>query len=44
MNVIKDFFALKKKNDIIKLEAIKVKHGDVNCNGYLFNHIGYLSD
>ena len=44
MNIIKDFFALKKNNDRIKLEAIKVKHGDINCNGYLFNQIAYLSD
>ena len=44
MNIIKDFFALKKNNDTIKLEAIKVKHGDINCNGYLFNQIAYLSD
>ena len=44
MNIIKDFFALKKNNDTIKLEAIKIKHGDINCNGYLFNQIAYLSD
>ena len=44
MNIIKHFFALKKKNDTLKIEEIKVKHGDINCNGYLFNQICYLSD
>ena len=44
MNIMKDFCTLKKNNDTIKFEAIKVKHGDINCNGYLFNQIGYLSD
>ncbi|MFM7821827.1 MAG: MBL fold metallo-hydrolase, partial [Candidatus Fonsibacter sp.] len=44
MNIIKNFFALKKNNDTIKLETIKVKHGDINCNGYLFNKIAYISD
>jgi len=44
MNVIKNFFALKKNNDTIKLETIKVKHGDIDSNGYLFNKIAYISD
>ena len=36
-------YAIKNKNSI-KLETIKVKHGDVNSNGYLFNKIAYISD
>jgi len=44
MNIIKNFFALKKNNDTIKLETIKVKHGDIDSNGYLFNKIAYISD
>ena len=44
MNIIKKFFVLKKKSNTIKFEAIKVKHGDIYSNGYLFNQIGYISD
>jgi phosphoribosyl 1,2-cyclic phosphate phosphodiesterase len=44
MHIIENFFTLKKNNHTIKLEVIKVKHGGINCNGYLFNQIGYISD
>ncbi len=44
MNIIRNFFVLKKNSDAIKFEAIKVKHGDIYSNGYLFNQIGYISD
>ena len=44
MNIIKNFFVLKRNADSIKFEAIKVKHGDIYSNGYLFNQIGYISD
>ncbi len=44
MNIIKNFFIFEKNNDKIKFEVVKVKHGDINCNGYLFNQIGYVSD
>lgn len=44
MNIIKNFFVLKKKSNTIKFEVIKVKHGDIYSNGYLFNQIGYISD
>jgi phosphoribosyl 1,2-cyclic phosphate phosphodiesterase len=44
MNIIKNHFFLKKKNNSIKFETIKVKHGDIDCNGYLFNQIAYISD
>jgi phosphoribosyl 1,2-cyclic phosphate phosphodiesterase len=44
MNVIKNKFFLKKNISSIQLEAIKVKHGDINSNGYLFNKIAYISD
>jgi phosphoribosyl 1,2-cyclic phosphate phosphodiesterase len=44
INIIKSHFILKKKNNSIKLETIKVKHGDIDCNGYLFNKIAYISD
>jgi phosphoribosyl 1,2-cyclic phosphate phosphodiesterase len=44
MNKINNNFILKKNKKFIKLEVIKVKHGDINCNGYLFNKIAYISD
>jgi phosphoribosyl 1,2-cyclic phosphate phosphodiesterase len=44
MNIIRNFFVLKKNSDTIKFEVIKVKHGDIHSNGYLFNQIGYISD
>jgi phosphoribosyl 1,2-cyclic phosphate phosphodiesterase len=44
MNIIKNNFFLKKNKKTIKLETIKVKHGDINSNGYLFNKIAYISD
>jgi phosphoribosyl 1,2-cyclic phosphate phosphodiesterase len=44
MNIIKNKFFLKKNINSIQLETIKVKHGDINCNGYLFNKIAYISD
>jgi phosphoribosyl 1,2-cyclic phosphate phosphodiesterase len=44
MNVIKNKFFLKKNISSIQLETIKVKHGDINSNGYLFNKIAYISD
>ena len=44
MNVIKNKFFLKKNISSIQLETIKIKHGDINSNGYLFNKIAYISD
>jgi len=44
MNIIKKNLHLKKNKSSIQLEAIKVRHGDINCNGYLFNKIAYISD
>ena len=44
MNIIKNNFFLKKNNNTIQLETIKVRHGDINSNGYLFNKIDYISD
>ena len=44
MNVIKNNFFLKKGKSTIELETIKVRHGDIDCNGYLFNGIAYISD
>jgi phosphoribosyl 1,2-cyclic phosphate phosphodiesterase len=44
MNVIKNKFFLKKNISSIQLETIRVKHGDINSNGYLFNKIAYISD
>ena len=44
MNIIKNNFFLKKNKKTIELETIKVKHGDINSNGYLFNKIAYISD
>ncbi len=44
INIIKNNFILKKNVNSIKLDTIKVKHGDINSNGYLFNKIAYISD
>ena len=44
MNIIKNNLHLKKNKNSIQLEAIKVRHGDINSNGYLFNKIAYISD
>jgi phosphoribosyl 1,2-cyclic phosphate phosphodiesterase len=44
MNIIKNYLHLKKNKNSIQLETIKVRHGDINCNGYLFNKIAYISD
>jgi phosphoribosyl 1,2-cyclic phosphate phosphodiesterase len=44
MNVIISNFFLKKNKNSIQLETIKVRHGDINSNGYLFNKIAYISD
>jgi phosphoribosyl 1,2-cyclic phosphate phosphodiesterase len=44
MNIIKNKFFLKKRKNSIQLEIIKVKHGDISSNGYLFNKIAYISD
>jgi len=44
MNIINNNFDLKKNKNLIKFKVIKVKHGDINCNGYLFNKIAYISD
>ena len=43
-NIIKNKFLLKKNKNSIEFEAIKVRHGDINSNGYIFNKIGYISD
>lgn len=42
--IIKDNFIIKKKNNSMIFEAIKVIHGDICANGYLFNKIVYISD
>jgi len=44
MNIINNNFFIKKNKNSIKLETIKVRHGDINSNGYLFNKIAYISD
>ena len=44
MNIIKNNFFLKKNISSIQLETIRVRHGDINSNGYLFNKIAYISD
>ena len=43
-NIIKKKFFLKKNKEQILFETIKVKHGDIDANGYLFNKIAYISD
>ena len=44
MNIIKNNFFLKKNISSIQLETVRVRHGDINSNGYLFNKIAYISD
>ena len=44
MNIINNIFFIKKNKNSIELETIKVRHGDINSNGYLFNKIAYISD
>jgi phosphoribosyl 1,2-cyclic phosphate phosphodiesterase len=44
MNIINNNFFLKKNKKSIQLETVKVRHGDINSNGYLFNKIAYISD
>ena len=44
MNIINNDFTIIKNKNLIKFEVIKVKHGDINCNGYLFNKVAYISD
>ena len=44
MNIINDKFFLKKNKNLIQFETVKVKHGDITSNGYLFNKIAYISD
>ena len=44
MNIINDKFFLKKDKNLIQFETVKVKHGDITSNGYLFNKIAYISD
>jgi phosphoribosyl 1,2-cyclic phosphate phosphodiesterase len=44
MNIINNNFFLKKNKKSIQFETVKVRHGDINSNGYLFNKIAYISD
>jgi len=44
LNIIKSNFFLMKNKNSIQLETVKVRHGDINSNGYLFNKIAYISD
>jgi phosphoribosyl 1,2-cyclic phosphate phosphodiesterase len=42
--IIKNEFIIKKDTCKIKFTPIKVKHGDINANGFRFNDIVYISD
>jgi len=42
--IIKNNFNLKKKNNILKLNAFNVNHGMINATGYFFNKVAYISD
>ena len=42
--IIKNKIIIKKKKNSITFDRIKVLHGDINANGYLFNGIVYISD
>mgnify|MGYP001341237850 CR=1 FL=1 len=43
-NLVKTTFSLGKSNEKINFKTIKVKHGKVNCVGYIFEKTAYLSD
>ncbi|MFL2889288.1 MAG: MBL fold metallo-hydrolase [Pelagibacteraceae bacterium] len=43
-HIIKNKFFIEKKNNKLKIESFKIKHGMINATGYLFNKICYISD
>ena len=43
-NLIKRKFSLGKLNEKINFKTINVKHGKINCVGYIFEKTAYLSD
>jgi len=43
-HTFKEKFQIKKKNKILKIEALELQHGMIKANGFLFNRIAYLSD
>ena len=42
--ILKNKIIIKKKKNSITFDRIKVSHGDINANGYIFNGIVYISD
>lgn len=43
-NIIKSKFTLGTGNEKILFRSIKVKHGEITSNAYIFNKIAYISD
>ena len=43
-NVIKSNFSLGKRKDKVFIKAIKVKHGNINSLGFVFEKVAYISD
>ena len=37
-------FTIKKKDELLKIQAIELQHGMIKANGFIFNKIAYLSD
>ena len=42
--IIKNKIVIKKNKNSIRFDPIRVSHGDIDANGYLFNGIVYISD
>ncbi len=43
-NRLKNYFSLGTNNELIRFKSIKVKHGNINSVGYIFNNSAYISD
>ena len=43
-NTFKNQFIIKKKDKLLKIQAIELQHGMIKANGFIFNKIAYLSD
>jgi phosphoribosyl 1,2-cyclic phosphate phosphodiesterase len=44
IKLLKIKLVIKKNKNSIRFDPIRVTHGDINANGYLFNGIVYISD
>tara|TARA_B100001093_G_C26835835_1_gene1018312 strand:+ start:1071 stop:1841 length:771 start_codon:yes stop_codon:yes gene_type:complete len=44
LHVFKEHFKIKKKNNILNIQALELQHGMIKANGFIFQKIAYLSD